>query len=94
MKKYLLPNQGNFYKSNLHVHTTISDGLFTPEEVKQGYKEHGYSVVAFTDHEVFVPHNDLTDDEFIAINSVELSINDNWPASFNHNKTYNLNYSF
>lgn len=91
MKKYLLSNEGDFYKANLHVHTTVSDGLFTPEEVKQGYKEHGYSVVAFTDHEVFAPHNDLTDDEFVAINSVEVSINDNWPASFNHNKTYHLN---
>ena len=26
MKKYLLPNTGNYYKANLHCHTTLSDG--------------------------------------------------------------------
>ena len=26
MRKYLLPETGNFYKSNLHCHTTMSDG--------------------------------------------------------------------
>ena len=30
MKKFLLPENGNFYKANLHCHTTISDGRLTP----------------------------------------------------------------
>ena len=34
MKKYLLPESGNFYKANLHCHTKVSDGAMTPEEVK------------------------------------------------------------
>ncbi len=91
MKKYLLPSSGSFYKANLHVHTKISDGVITPEEAKEGYKSHGYSVLAFTDHEVFVPQNDLTDDEFLAINAVELAINDNWPGGFKYNKSFHLN---
>ena len=91
MRKYLLPESGNFYKANLHVHTDISDGAITPEEAKEGYKSHGYSVLAYTDHEVFVPHNDLTDGDFLAINAVELAINDNWPGGFKFNKTYHLN---
>ena len=33
MIKHLLPGSGNFYKANLHCHTTISDGRKTPEEV-------------------------------------------------------------
>ena len=37
MKKYLLPESGNFYKANLHCHTTVSDGSMTPEEVKAHY---------------------------------------------------------
>ena len=45
MKKYLLKNVGNFYKANLHVHTTVSDGDFSPEEVKQMYMDKGYSIV-------------------------------------------------
>ncbi len=74
MVKYLLPCNGNFYKANLHMHTTISDGRMTPEEVKEVYKSAGYSIVAYTDHEALVPHNDLTDDEFLAITSCEVSI--------------------
>ena len=43
MKKYLLPEKGNFYKANLHTHSTISDGKLTPEAVKEAYKElHDY----------------------------------------------------
>ena len=37
MRKYLLPNTGNHYKANLHVHTTVSDGQMTPEEIKRIY---------------------------------------------------------
>ena len=91
MRRYLLPESGKFYKSNLHVHTDISDGKITPEEAKEGYKSHGYSVLAYTDHEVFVPHNDLSDEDFIALNAVEIAINDNWPGGFKYNKTFHLN---
>ena len=59
MIKHLLPENGQFYKANLHVHTNISDGKLSPEEVKKAYMEKGYSIVAFTDHDVFVPQNDL-----------------------------------
>ena len=34
MKKFLLPETGNYYKANLHCHTNISDGNLTPEEMK------------------------------------------------------------
>lgn len=73
MKKVLLDENLNFYRANLHCHTTISDGKKTPEEVKNFYKRRGYSVVAYTDHDVFIPHNDLTDDKFIALNAMEIN---------------------
>jgi len=72
MKKYLLPEDGNFYKANLHSHSTISDGRWTPEEIKQRYMEQGYSVVAYTDHHRIVTHNELTDENFVALNGLEL----------------------
>ena len=74
MKKFLLPKSGNFYKANLHCHTVLSDGAKTPEEVKDIYKNLGYSIVAFTDHDILIPHNDLTDENFIALNGFEMSI--------------------
>lgn len=81
MKKYLLPKDGNFYKANLHCHTTLSDGRETPEAVKEIYKEKGYSIVAFTEHEILVPHNDLTDDKFLALNGVEMQIKEDKPKN-------------
>ncbi|MBR5506490.1 MAG: PHP domain-containing protein [Clostridia bacterium] len=74
MKKYLLGEKGNFYRANLHCHTTISDGQKTPEEIKDIYQRHGYSVVAFTDHDMLIPHNELTDEKFLALNGIEYSI--------------------
>lgn len=74
MKKYLLPQNGRFYKANLHCHTNISDGALTPEEIKKIYKEKGYSIVAFTDHNLMVPHPELTDEEFLALTGYEINI--------------------
>lgn len=78
MKKYLISEKGNFYKANLHSHTTISDGQMTPEQLKDAYKSKGYSIVAYTDHDVFIKHNDLTDDTFLALNGYEVEIREPW----------------
>lgn len=91
MKQYLLPESGRFYKANLHMHTTVSDGTMTPEETKKAFLEKGYSIVAFTDHEVLVPQNDLTDDNFLAITSFEAAVNDDWPGGYDHVRCYHLN---
>ena len=74
MKKHLIPNTGNFYKTNLHCHTSISDGKMTPEEIKKIYKEQGYSAVCYTDHEVLIGHKELCDEEFIALHGYEVAI--------------------
>ena len=36
----LLPDSG-YFKANLHCHTTLSDGDFTPEQMKEAYMAHG-----------------------------------------------------
>lgn len=76
MRIFLLPENGTFYKANLHCHSTLSDGSWTVEEIKENYKAHGYAAVAFTDHDVFIPHNDLSDGSFIALNGYEIAITD------------------
>ena len=82
MRKYLLPQNGVFYKANLHTHTTVSDGLMTPEEIKEYYKQNGYSVVAFTDHDVLVPHPELADDSFLPLNGYEIEVHEgDWSQS-------------
>ena len=74
MKKYLLPPEGQFYKANLHCHSTVSDGRWSPERIKAEYMARGYSVIAYTDHDVLIPHQDLTDESFVALSGYELEI--------------------
>ena len=81
MKKYVLPPDVNWYRANMHCHTTISDGHFTPEEIKEKYKEMGYSIVAYTDHETIVDHSDLSDESFLAITSSEYSVSEGIPST-------------
>lgn len=72
--KYLISNEGSFYKANLHSHSTCSDGRFTPEENKERYKAMGYSVYAFTDHGRLHPQDHLTDETFLALNGLEIGL--------------------
>lgn len=88
MRKYLLPETGNFYKANLHCHTTCSDGTLTPEQVKDLYKRHGYSIVAYTDHNVLVDHSDLADEDFLPLLSFETDVTE--PEFCNPRKTCHL----
>ena len=88
MKKYLFGQEGNFYKANLHCHTNISDGKLTAAEVKELYKGAGYSVVAFTDHDIFIPHHELSDSEFIALSGFELEFNANYPSGKDYRATH------
>ena len=76
MRKYLLPEKGNFYKVNMHSHSTLSDGLFSPEELKEIYMSKGYSAIAFTEHGWNYDVNYLTDENFVAIRAYEYDVLD------------------
>lgn len=90
MKKHLLQENGSFYKANLHCHTTLSDGRRTPEEVKKLYKSLGYSIVAYTDHDILIPHDDLTDDKFLALHGFEVEVCDPMEKTFINQKTCHI----
>ena len=74
MKCYLLPETGTFYKANLHCHSTVSDGKWTPEEIKKNYMAKGYSIVAYTDHNVMIPHTELAEENFLPMVGYEMDI--------------------
>lgn len=80
MKKYIISPKLNWYRANMHCHTTVSDGHFTPEEIKEVYQEMGYSIVAYSDHELIRDHSDLSDESFLAITASEYSIDDCKPS--------------
>lgn len=84
MKKYIISGEGTFYKANLHSHSTVSDGELTPEAMKKLYMEHGYSIIAYTDHNRFVTHNELSDDRFLALNGVENAADEQGRAWMNN----------
>ena len=90
MKKYLLPESGEFYKANLHCHTKVSDGGMTPEEVKAYYMAHGYSIVAYTDHDVLLDHSGLAEEGFLPLNGFEAEINEMGRPLGNTHKTCHL----
>ena len=74
MRKYLLSETGNFYKANLHCHSVFSDGKLSPEALKQAYMNNGYSIIAYTDHNVLLDHSDLNDGSFLALNGIEIDV--------------------
>lgn len=54
MKSLPFAVPGQFYRGNLHTHSTMSDGARTPEEVVGDYRSRGYDFISLTDH--FLPN--------------------------------------
>lgn len=90
MRKYLIPEDGTFYKANLHCHSTVSDGKRTPQEIKMIYMEHGYSVVAFTDHDVLVPHPELVSNDFLPLYGFEAEVDEVGSRDWSTKKTCHI----
>ena len=90
----LLPEQGAFYKANLHTHTVNSDGKLTPEQVKESYMARGYSIVAFTDHRHYGWHARLMDESFVPLAAFEADLNTprKEGQDFSRVKTYHINF--
>ena len=91
MKIFLIDPKLKWFKANLHCHTTHSDGFYSPKEIKKIYMEHGYSIVAFTDHEMIFDNSCLCDDDFIAITSTEYSINERCETGFKDTRVIHMN---
>lgn len=68
-------NYKNWYKGNLHSHTTVSDGMLTPEEAANYYKDNGYHFLCFSEHERFTDYREqFNTKNFIIIPGVERSV--------------------
>jgi hypothetical protein len=62
---------GQWYKGNLHTHTTQSDGDLSPEQAIAWYHEQGYDFCALSDHWVLTPGCVLAPD-FVTLSATEL----------------------
>jgi len=74
MKKYFINPLKLQYKANLHCHSNLSDGKLTAQQLKQAYKDRGYSILSITDHERPKNHSDLTTEDFLLITGYEAYI--------------------
>ena len=64
----------NWYKGNLHSHTTLSDGRLTPQEAVELYRRNGYAFLCLSDHDVYTDFRDEFDsDDFILLPGLECS---------------------
>jgi hypothetical protein len=63
---------GNWYKANLHAHTTVSDGNQSPEQVAIHYSRMGYQVLAITDHEQVTAVSQFSAHNFVCFEGLEI----------------------
>jgi len=61
-----------FWKGNLHMHTTESDGRLSMREAIELYREHGYHFVALTDHDVVACPTHM-DGGMLVLSGIELA---------------------
>ena len=71
MKKSYFPQGGVWLKGNIHSHSTVSDGMFTPKELAELYAARGYDFLSITDHNICMPHDDLDTEGFLLLSGVE-----------------------
>ncbi len=61
----------HWYRGNLHTHTTVSDGVKTPEETKAIYRSLGYDFIALTDHWEFGEGSDSDESGLVVLSGIE-----------------------
>lgn len=62
---------GNWYKANLHTHTTASDGSRPAAERAEQYRRAGYDILAITDHRTTSDVAGWSDEEMLVVGGME-----------------------
>jgi hypothetical protein len=50
IRDLLKDGEGRFFRGNLHCHSNLSDGLWSPEDVVDAYRDAGYDFLCLSDH--------------------------------------------
>ncbi len=72
MKQFTLFRDGSLYKGNLHTHTTVSDGRYSPQETVERYKKNGYAFLGITDHAHYGYYPEFETEDFLSIPAAEI----------------------
>lgn len=70
----MFANNGKWYKGNLHMHTTNSDGHLSPEAAMEVYRSAGYDFVAITDH--WYQSEEVKKENFLVLSGTEIDSGD------------------
>ena len=74
MKKDCFGGPGQWYKGNLHSHTTNSDGHLTPAQAVALFRQYGYSFLCLSEHDYYTDlRTELDREDFILLPGVEAS---------------------
>ncbi|MCX7598143.1 MAG: CehA/McbA family metallohydrolase [Armatimonadetes bacterium] len=65
--------QGNWYRGNLHTHTTNSDGRYSPQSTVDVYAQAGYDFLALADHGRLTNPADLDHRGMVLVPAAELN---------------------
>ncbi len=65
-----------WFKGNLHCHSTVSDGRLEPSSIAELYKRSGWNFLAFTDHEIYTDWEEYSDDSFIILPGIEIGVDE------------------
>jgi hypothetical protein len=65
--------EGDWFKGNLHTHTTESDGAVSPQEAVAGYATHGYDFLSITDHRKVTDISGLDSHGMLLIPGIEMN---------------------
>ncbi len=74
MKQSYFAEDGVWLKGNLHSHSTVTDGIHSPEELIDRYEAMGYDFLSITDHNVYVHHQQRSNGKLILLTGVEHDI--------------------
>jgi hypothetical protein len=69
--KIVLDRCKSFFKGNLHLHTTWSDGRLPANQVVELFKEKGYHFISLSDHEIYTRTQEFDSTDFITIPGME-----------------------
>lgn len=85
---------GNWYKGNLHSHSTLSDGLLSPAEAVTLYKGKGYHFLCLSEHDMYTDHRAaFNDSQFIMLPGIEYSAilyNDSTRSKYSRLKVHHV----
>jgi len=65
-------SDGQWYKGQLHLHTTVSDGSLSVAETIRGYRNRGFDFICITDHSVSSQAAGQSTDDFLVLDGVEI----------------------